>query len=164
MKTRNYIIVFVISIITILFTFYFCEIYRNSVKNVDDSSIGEVLINVTGASYDDLYSNISNYTKENDDYVIYVASYKKSDISLLEKNLKEIVIKDGLKNVLYINADELKKSEYLNRLLDDFGDGDVSNGGLPLFIFFRNQKIYNVVSIVNMDEYSLKAILEGYDD
>lgn len=164
MKFRNYVIVLVISVFTILFAFYFCGIYKNSIKSVDESFIGDVLIDVTGSSYDELYSNISNYTKENDDYVIYVASYKNNDISLLENNLSKVVINEGIKNVLYINADELKKSDYLDRLIDDFSDGNVSNGSLPLLIFFRNQKIYNVVSIVYTDEYSLKAVLEGYDD
>lgn len=167
MKTKNYIILFVICIFTVLFTLYFCRIYKNSLVNVFDSSINDILIDVTGSSYEALYNNINNYNKENRNYIIYVASYKSFDIFDLEKNLKDIVIDKGLKNVLYINVDDLKSFDYLNSLLNDFGDGDFSNikkSSLPVLLFFRNERIYNVVSILNMDYSSLSSVLEELND
>lgn len=165
MKTKNYIILFVISILTILFTFYFCKIYSNSLDNLDDSSIGELLTDVTGSSYEELYNNISNFSNENHDYVIYVASYKKSDVSNLENNLRNVVIDGNFKNVIYINVDELEKSSYIDRFVSEFSDNNITRiSDMPVFICFKNQKIEKVISIGNLDENSLESILVEYND
>lgn len=167
MKYKNYIILFIICVFTVLFTLYFCKIYRNSLSNIDDSSIDDILINVTGNSYDELYNNINNYNKEYDSYVIYIASYKKNDVSTLESNLKRIVVDGGYKNVLYINTDELKNYEYLNRLVSDFSDGAISSvkmSDLPAFVSFKNESVIDVVSISTMDDEHIIDFLEGFND
>ena len=167
MKTKNYIILAIIFVITILSTLYFCRIYSNSLVNVDESTIGDVLIDVTGSSYDALYNNIVNFGKENHDYIVYVASYKTTDISALENNLRKAVVDGSFKNIVYINVDALKKYDYINRFVSEFSNDSISRierSDLPVFICFRNEKIDKAVSIMNMDEKSLESILVDYND
>ena len=167
MKKSNYFVLFLICILTVLFTFYFCKIYSNSLINVDESSISDILTDVTGKSYEMLYNNINNYNKESHNYVIYVASYKGIDMSSFENRLRKIIVDSNFKNVIYINADELAKYDYINKLINDFSDGSFENVGvnnLPIFIFFKNEKIDHIVSIYNMDDFTLKDVLEGLYD
>ena len=167
MKSKKYLLLTFIYVFTILLTIYFCRIYKNSITNVDDSSIGNLITDVTGSSYDMLYNNISNYNKENHNYVIYVASYKYFDLSNFENKFRKVIIDNNVKSVIYINADELKKYEYLNRLISDFSDSDFSSvniSDLPVFIYFKNEKIVNIVRVEEMDEISLfNALEEIYD-
>jgi len=161
-KSKKYVFLFLIYFITIILTVYFFMIYRNSIVNVDDSSIDHIITDVTGNTYEMLYDNISNYNKEDHDYIIYVASYKYYDLSDFERNLSEVVIDNSLKNIIYINVDELKKYEYLNRLISDFSDSqypDVKIGELPVFIYFKNEKIVDIVNVRNKDKYSLINLL-----
>jgi len=166
-KSKKYLLLTFIYVFTILLTIYFCRIYKNSITNVDDSSIGNLITDVTGSSYDMLYNNISNYNKENHNYVIYVASYKYFDLSNFENKFRKVIIDNNVKSVIYINADELKKYEYLNRLISDFSDSDFSSvniSDLPVFIYFKNEKIVNIVRVEEMDEISLfNALEEIYD-
>lgn len=162
LKYRNHVLLCCIYIFTILFTLYLCLLYRNSSINVDSSKIDDYISDVTGTNYDILYENISNYNDENDVFYIYVSSYKSLDLSSFEGRLKNIVVDNNIKNIIYINADNLKKFDYLKRLISDFGysNTDISIKSLPIFIVFNSGKITDIVSIYDKDDNFLREILE----
>ena len=71
MKLKNYILLSVFYVFTILLVVYCCVIYKNSSKNVSDSNISYYVVDVTGKSYNELFNNINNYNTENSHYIIY---------------------------------------------------------------------------------------------
>ncbi len=166
MKSKNYILLCIIYLCTILSVIYFCLIYNNSNSSIIDSDIGNLVIDVTGKNYEELYNNIDNYTKEDHDYVIYVSSYKKRDMKTFENMLKDVISSNNLKNrILYINVDELKKYNYINNLLGDFSyENKLNKSDLPVFISFHNGKIVDVTSVYNFSYEELCSYLEdNYD-
>lgn len=165
MKSKG-LILFIFYFVTVLLVFYLCAIYKNSFISISDSNIDDVLISVTGNNYDELYSNISNYSKESHDFVVYVVSYKNLNVNSFESILKNNIISNNLTDkVLYINVDHLKKFNYLNRLVSDFGYSEsISFDDLPIFILFHNEKIVEFISIGEMDYDSISNYLEDCYD
>ena len=68
---RNYLILCVIYIFTILGVFYFSRIYSNS-SHYYKSDVG--ILDITSSKYDVLFTNVLNYASENDSFTIYVSS------------------------------------------------------------------------------------------
>ena len=118
---RNYLILIVIYVFTILGVFYFSRVYSNSFGY---SSFDLGSYDITG-SYDAMYSNIYNYSSENDEFVILV-----SDVDSYSDNY------------LFINADKVSFND-LNKLIVAFGGSSV-DFRVPLFISFKNGRIVNV--------------------
>ncbi len=160
------LVLFFIYFITILLVFYLCAIYKNSFISVSDSNIDDVLISVTGNNYDELYNNISNYSKESHGFIIYIVSYKDKDLSSFEQALKNNIISNNLTGkVLYINVDKLKNFNFIKKLVSDFGYSEnISLKDLPLFVSFYNEKIIDVISVSEMDYNSVSNYLEVYYD
>ena len=164
MKSKNYILLFVIYIFTILCVLYFCKIYRNS-SSLRGASIDSYVLDVTGSSYDELYNNILNFSEENNSFVIYISSYKK-DCSSFENMLVNIIKESNLKNkILFINSDDLLSFNYVNKLIDSFSeDSDVSFGELPIFVIIKDGNVFSIVSVINFDEATLRNVLgDVYD-
>lgn len=166
MKIKNLFLLIAIYLITILVVIYFCLIYNNSSNNIVESDIGDLIIDVTGKGYDDLYNNIKNYSNENHRYVIYVSSYEHTDIKSFESVFKNVIKYNNFKNrILYINSDELKHFSYINRLLNDFSYEYVLNEKqLPIFISFNGEKITEVISIFDFSYDDLLKYLEANYD
>ena len=166
MKLRNYILLSVFYIFTILLVMYCCTIYNNSSKNVNDSNISNYVVDVTGKSYDDLYSNISNYNAENNHFIIYVASYKNDKTILFEDVFEGIISEENLKGkILYINVDSLKEFEYVNNLLNDFGYVErVKTSYLPIFIVINNNSVVDLKSVAGFDREDIESIVNKVYD
>lgn len=164
MKSKNYILLFVIYILTILCVLYFCKIYHNS-SSLKGVSIDDYVLDVTGNSYDELYNNILNFSKENDNFIIYISSYKQ-DSSSFEDVFIDVITEKGLKNkILFINSDSLSNYDYVNKLIDSLdGIVPISKKYLPVFVSVKNQKVINIDYIRKIDEESLKNILGGVYD
>ena len=165
MKFKNSVLLSVIYIFTILGVIYFCKIYSNSSK-VIDSVVSESVLDVTGNNYDELYSNVINYSKENDSFIIYVSSYKNSNNDSFEKTFEGVITEYNLKNkILFINADKLSSFKSLNTLMNSLdSDYEFSVKNLPILVSVKDGKAYSFSSCVNMDESSIKKLLEEVYD
>ena len=165
LNIRKNIILCIIYIITIFLTFYFCLLYKNSSTNIVSSEIDGFISNVTDDNYDKLFDNIKNYSNEYDEFYLYVASYKKIDLSSFEERLRNIVLDNNIKNIIYINYDELKNGNYLQMLISDFGfSGSYKFDNLPIIIVFRNGYIVDIYNIYQKNDIFLKNLMGGNND
>ena len=166
MRLKNYILLSVFYIFTILLVFYCCIIYKNSSKNVSDSNISNYVVDVTGKNYDELYNNINNYNAENSQFIIYVASYRSDDVISFENLFKDVINDKNLKSkILYINVDALKDYEYVNRFLNDFGcSGRIKVSSLPVFIVVNNNEVIDFKSVGGFDKENIESIVNRVYD
>lgn len=166
MRYRNYILMLIICVITFLLVIYLCALYKNSSSNFNNSDIDDVLISVTGKNYEDLYNNIVNFSNENHDFIIYVASYKNNKIYDFESVFEKVISDHSFNHgILYVNVDNLKKIDYINKLFNDFSyNYFLKISDLPVFVEFHDDKITNVISIFDYDFDSLSGFLEGIYD
>ena len=119
MKYKNYFVLLLVYVLTIVFVFYCSKVYFNSSH---DSSTGEFVFsnNVTSNDYNALYNNVYNYSLENTDFVIYVSN--KLSYSTLN-------------NMLYIDSSQFKSYKILDRLVNSFGyNYSVSKKDIPFYI------------------------------
>lgn len=163
MRSKGFILC-IIYFVTILLVFYLCALYKNSFVSISDSNVEDVMLTVTGKNYNELYSNINNYSKESHDFVIYVVSYRNNNFNSFEQTLKDSIISNNLAGkVLYINVDNLGKFNYVNRLISDFGySKNISLNDLPIFISIRDEKIIDIIGINKVE--SISDYLEDYYD
>ena len=162
MKVKNWIVLLVFYIITILGVLYLCKIYSNS-SSVVELSISDYTLNITDKKYDKVYDNVLNFSNEKDEFVIYVSS---RDNSSFEKTFIDVINESNLKNkILFIDSDGLANFDYVNKLIDSLGGNTViSKKKLPIFIIIKDQKVSNVEFVDNFDKDSLKNILGGIYD
>lgn len=166
MKLKNYILLSIFYVFTILFVIYCCVIYKNSSKNISDSDISNYVVDVTGKNYNDLYNNVSNYNTENSHFIIYVASYKNDRVVSFENIFEGVIGDKNLKGkILYINADNLKNFEYVNKVLNEFDYiGSVKVSSLPVFIVVKNNKVIDLKSVIDFDKDDIESIVNSIYD
>ena len=134
MKYRNYFVLLLVYVLTIVFVFYCSKVYFNS---SNDSSTGEFIYsnNVTSLNYDVLYKNVYNYSQENTDFVIYVSSKLDSSIT---------------GNMLFIDSSQFKSYKVLDKLISSFGYSySVSKNDIPFYIVFKDGKIVDIAKEVD---------------
>lgn len=165
MKYKNYILLLAVYIITIFLVIYLCTIYKNSSKNVYDSSISDLVVDITSKNYDQLFNNIKDYGIENHHFIIYIASYKK-DIFSFEESFKKVIYDKNLKGkILYINSDKLSSFEHINLILHELGYSDkIKYSYAPLFIIVNGDKISDVKSVFDYSVTDILAVVEDCYD
>ena len=79
---------------------------------------------------------------------------------------KSGIISPGLNHhILYINVDNLKKIDYINKLINVFSfDYSIRIDSLPIFICFHDGKIVDIVSVSNFTYDTLLDYLEDIYD
>ena len=162
MKLKNWIVLLVFYVFTILGVLYLCKIYKNS-SSVVELSVSDYVLNISDKKYDKIYNNVLNFSNENDEFIIYVSS---GNDSYFEKMFIDIINEKNLKNkVLFIDSNGLSSFHDIQKLVDSLeGNYTVSKKGLPIFIIVRNQKVFSIKSVGNIDSESLKNVLgEIYD-
>lgn len=144
---KNYIVLAVILMITIILTIYLFNWQSAYQKNKLQEPILDKYLMVIN------YNELDNYLVENKDAVVYISALKNEKIKTFENKLKNTIIKNNLNNkILYLNLTEepndLKKIEekYHEKLLD-----------VPILIVFNDNEI---VSSYNIKEnnYNIKGV------
>lgn len=135
---RNYFIVGIIYVLTILGVVYCISLYNSVHKFTYDDSVDMFVLD---SSYDKMFSNVSNYMYENDKFVIF---YSEDDSIVDLKNF--IVDYDVSHSFLYLN-----NFEFFNRLLNDFSYDFSGFKNNKYFIYFSDGKIIEVVDCSSFD-------------
>lgn len=165
MKFKNYIVLYIFYIFTILGVLYLCKIYSNS-RAVSNLLISDYTIDITDNSYEKILNNILNFSSEHNEFVIYISSYKDVDMTSFEESFIDVINRSNLKNkILFINSDSLSSFEFINNFICDMG-GNISvfRKDLPIFIIVSNRRVLSVKSVSGFDESSLNDILGGIYD
>ena len=146
---KNYIILMVILILSIITIIYFYMWYGEIKENRIGTPIMNEYLNVIN------YNELDNYLIENKDVIIYV-SVLNDDTRKFEKKFKNIINSYSLNNsMLYLNlTDESNKN--VNVFMEKY---DILS--LPCIIIFRNGKVYRIYEIANK-KYDVELLISYF--
>lgn len=142
--TKNYIVLAVIVVITILLTFYinaWIKTYKENMysESVLSGNVKEVNINELKEPFYEI-NEVILYVGYNNDKELYAQE---------KKLLREIKKKDLVDEVMYLNVTD--NNDYVDILNKRFGNDSVKLGNAPLIIYIRGGETQKVVKITSYD-------------
>lgn len=142
---KNYLYLFIILLGSILLLFYIYTWYETYNENKLNISIMNNYLTVIN------YNELENYIVENKDAVLYVSILGDEKINKFEKNFKNAVVDNNLKeNILYLdltNEDRSATSQKL-KIEEQF----------PYLVVYTNGEITDTYSIPK-NKYSTKKVI-----
>ncbi len=102
---KNYIVLCMIVVITLLLAIYFRNYYLNHQKQKDGLQINNI------SEIDE--KSLSNYIVENDEFILYVTNREESNLNSFEKKLGNYLTKKEYnKNIIYLDLTSVSNSFY----------------------------------------------------
>ena len=151
---KNYIILAVTLIITVILVIYFYlwqKVYEESKKNtiIMDEYIQKIN-----------YNELSNYLIENKSTVIYSSVVGSQKTSNFEKKFVKVIQDNSLKNsILYLDLTEVVKNKTIKKeLLEKYPELN-NNIKDPLIIIFNNDKVIRIYNIKD-NNYNIDSLIE----
>lgn len=141
---KNYIILIVLSIITIFIVFYFARIYQEKIKYDNQSNNTMSFLSEIKAE------ELSNYILENHDIMIYLSSSVDTNHLEYEKQVKKYIVRKNLtKDIIYLDTSNLTsdfyrklESKYLSKELKS---KQISLDAGPNVLIIKGNYITNVL-------------------
>lgn len=150
---KNYIVLCVIIVITVVFVFYVRSWY---ITNKEYYSKNSVIKDVTREINID---EISNYNLESPKFMLYVSSGANAEVKNFENRFKKFIGKMEISDdILYLNTDSVNYDLYSslkNYAFNDKVSSLISESKASLYVFSEG-KIVGVLN--NIDSYSDKHI------
>lgn len=136
---RNYLILLILSIITIVLVFYLATWYKTSQEYYKNNSI---LSNYLSEIHTE---EISSYLLDTPEVVIYAASSKDETIKPFEKEFKKLLEEHEIKNnVLYLNTSKEENAKFVEEI-KKWSNKKITELPLPNLIYFKDGKIKAVM-------------------
>ncbi len=137
---KNYVILLVIIILTILLTIYLGNWYKaTQYMNIDENILAERLPEVKLAEID-------TFLQENPNIIIYIASSTNQENKVFEKKLYDYIVKNNLTNsFVYLNKNDVLEQQIID-LQKKYGSEDIKNINMtfiPNFYVVQDGKITN---------------------
>lgn len=133
---KNYIILSIVLILSIILVIYFYMWYSEIEKNNIGMPIMDEYLNVIN------FNEISDYLIENKDVVLYVSVLDNDNTKKFEKKFKKVIYNYSLNNsMLYLNL-----TDENSKIIDSFMKDNNINS-LPCIIKFRNGRVISVYNI-----------------
>lgn len=149
---KNYIILALVLIITIIGVIYFFMWYSSKEKSKLELPILDDYIMPIN------YNELNDYIVENKDAVIYTSVLNDVNIRLFENKFKNVIVKNNLNSsILYLDlTDEIKDNNVLLKMEKKYG----TKVDIPSVMVFRDGVLTDVYNIKE-DNYNIKK-LEKY--
>ena len=153
---KNYFILALIFLITVIGVFYAREWYNTSKEYYAQNSVMTKLVREIKSE------EIANYTLENQKFVLYVASGKNFELKDFEDEFKNLIKDmDLIDSVLYMNLDGVDPNSFYNLLKNDFSattriKDQITNDSSASLYVFTDRKITNILN--NVNDYSMKRL------
>ena len=157
--TKNYLILGLISIVTVVLLYYFYSwtvAYKETKLNKRMMDAYMEVIN---------YNELDNYLVESPDTIIYVSVLENEEIREFEKKFKDAFKKKEIENsVLYMDITNELKDEKLKQEMQTYyklNDIDITN--VPAIVVFSGGKLKSIYAIgrINYDVKQVKAYING---
>ena len=152
---KNYIILGVIILVTILLLFYFYLWYLTYEESKLNNQIMDRYLQVIN------YNEMDDYLIENKDAIIYVSVLENQKIRNFEIDFKETIIENSLKKeILYLDLTEIynDKSE-LSKAKEKFKINDKNISNVPCILVFEEGQLTEIYDIKEKD-YDIEKIEE----
>lgn len=137
---RNYIILILIAIVTILLVFFFTKSYQEQAQyDTQNNNIMTFLSEIKVEEFD-------NYIQENHDVMVYLSSSIDNFDAEYEKDLKKYITKKNLiKDFVYLDTSNLG-ADFYERLKTDYLSKKLQKQNIhldqdPTLLIIKNQKI-----------------------
>lgn len=141
--TKNYFILFFITIISILIVMYLVNLYKSR-EDYNDN------VNHRMSFLREIYADdFNNYITENTDGIIYLSNSSDNSLATIEKQLKkDIIKKEYSQDIIYINLKNIG-TEFANTLNNYYSSTLKLNQniGIPNVLIIKNGKIQRVYYI-----------------
>ncbi len=152
---KNYIILVLVFLMTILVTFYVRDWYNTTkVYYAQNSVMTKVVKEIKS-------EEISNYILENQRFILYVSSGQNSQIKDFEDEFKNLIQNlDINDDVLYMNLDGVNTGSFYDLLKNNYSSNaklknQIVSSDSSLYLF-TDGKIVNVLN--NVSDYSIKRL------
>lgn len=152
---KNYIILILVFLMTILVTFYVRDWYNTTkVYYAQNSVMTKVVREIKS-------EEISNYILENQRFILYVSSGQNSQIKDFEDEFKNLIQNlDINDDVLYMNLDGVNMESFYDLLKNNYSSNaklknQIVSSDSSLYLF-TDGKIVNVLN--NVSDYSIKRL------
>lgn len=151
---RNYILLSIILIISVVLVIYFYMWYGTYEDNKIYTPILDEYLTVIN------YNELEDYLVENKDAIIYVSILGDEEIRTFEKKFKKFFIENSVdNNILYLDlTSEYKDNNVFNNIKIKYG-----LKSLPCIIIFRDGVVYNSYNIKDYN-YDINNIINFLDN
>ena len=150
---KNYILLSIVLILTIVVVIYFF-LWKNTYEKskLQTPILDDYLLVIN-------YNELNNYLVENKDAIIYVSKLNNENIRLFENKFKNIINKNNLNNkILYLDlTEELKENNIVKKLNKKYGKEMTE---VPTIVIIKDGKISSSYNIKE-NKYNIK-LLEKY--
>lgn len=150
---KNYIILCVVILLTVIFVFYVRSWYITNKEYYSKNSV------IKDVAHEINIDEIGNYTLESPKFMLYVSSGANVDVKDFENDFKKLIKKLEIsEDILYLNVDNVDNDLYFN--LNSFASSNkvsslISESEASLYVF-SDGKIVGVLN--NIDDFSDKQI------
>lgn len=160
---KNYIILGIIILVTIILLFYFYLWYLTYEESKLNSQIMDRYLQVIN------YNELEDYISENKNAFVYVSILEDKDIRNFEIKFKEIIINNSLrKEILYLDLTEIYNDKTkISNAIKEYSLNDNSISGVPCILVFKEGKLIKIYNIkennYNIEEIENFLIEEGIE-
>lgn len=146
---KNYIILVVTIIITVIAVFYARSWYITAKEYNENTSVIQSIASTINEN------EIENHVLDNPRAIIYISSGQDQNIKSFEKNIKKLIEKNNLSDyVLYINKDEITDQNKLEGTLKRLAQNQkikdkISNNSEISMYLFENGKLKYIINDAN---------------
>lgn len=161
--TKNYFILGILVIVTIMLTFYFVSWYEASKEyRKENSVIADVLSEIK-------IEEIDNYVLDNPNIVIYMASSTDQSIKEFENKFKRFIVKHEITDaIIYLNTNNVENNDYQileKRFTDDLTSKNTTLVNKTNLLIVREGKVIDILykddKLIN--ESDMNQFLEMYE-
>lgn len=150
---KNYILLSIVLILTIVVVIYFF-LWKNTYEKskLQTPILDDYLLVIN-------YNELNNYLVENKDAIIYISKLNNENIRLFENKFKNIINKNNLNNkILYLDlTEELKENNIVKEINKKYGKEMTE---VPTIVIIKDGKISRSYNIKE-NKYNIK-LLEKY--
>lgn len=153
---KNYIIVIVMFIVTVLLVFGIRSWYRSYVNYKYTIPV------IRGKIQEIKLKELEDYISENDNYYIYIGESNNKFCRKIEKELPEVLERRNIETeTIYLNMDGSSEKE-LKELLNKSYKEEI-NIKYPIFIIIKDKKVLSFTKNNNIDISDIEKILDEYE-
>lgn len=145
---KNYYILALILVLTVLVTLALCKLYINLTRDVNP--FYEYSNTIDANEFDE-------YVLEKDSYFIYISDKYDLTLNEFEEELQDKIIEYTLHdNYIYIDKSVLNKK--LENKINDMGEEKINFKRLPIILEVEQNKIINII-YVDINAYDIDTLL-----
>ena len=136
---RNYLLLVLLFVGSIVLVLYFCELYK-----VSDEERKKVPI-INGA-LQEIYSNdLEHYVMDNPSTIIYMCTANGDVCRNFERDFIKFLKKKQYSQLIYLNLTDLNQEEFLNVFNTTYHYKKQLTSYYPAFVFFEDGKVKSIL-------------------